>query len=409
MTLAGPQTDEWLNTSGANGAVWTDTINAGTNWSLGAVPGSSDDVLIDQSGAGPYTVSIPDGASATAASLTLNTGNATLSDQGALTLDGALTIQAGDFQLEGGTLSGETAITNAGTFEIAEAFTLAISITNTDGIVQVDAGDMLTLSDPTISGGTINDGTSLSGATIDVAGDSEIENANLNNGGVTVASGVTLWLDNDTVTGTTFTDTASGAIIAIDPADTLTVSGVMINGGTINDGTVASGATISVSGNSEVENAALNNGDVSIEAGVTLTLDGTTATGSTITSLSTTTTTGTVNVDSGQTLRLAGTDAITGGAFAIFAGPVQTASGNSVLFTNVSIADLNPSANPSVTVTIQASSGSFAAISGSGLTVSGSGDDITITGDLTDINNAINNGIIYTPRGHLEYADAECH
>ena len=44
-------------------------------------------------------------------------------------------------------------------------------------------------------------------------------------------------------------------------------------------------------------------------------------TGSTITSLSTTTTTGTVNVDSGKTLTLAGTDTITGGVFAIRAGP----------------------------------------------------------------------------------------
>ena len=80
-----------------------------------------------------------------------------------------------------------------------------------------------------------------------------------------------------------------------------------------------------------------------------------------------------------------------------------------MLLANVSIADLNPSANPTVTVTIEASSGSFAAISGSGLTVSGSGDAITITGDLTDINNAINTGIIYTPVGVLRYADAERH
>ena len=74
----------------------------------------------DQPGSGLYTVTIPNGASATAASLTLDTSNATLSDQGTLTLNGALTIEAGTFQLSGsGTLGGETTITNASTFEIA--------------------------------------------------------------------------------------------------------------------------------------------------------------------------------------------------------------------------------------------------------------------------------------------------
>ena len=71
---------------------------------------------------------------------------------------------------------------------------------------------------------------------IDVAGSATINgSAALNGGQVTVEAGQTLTLDNDTVTGTTFTDTASGAIISIDPTDTLTLSGVTINGGAIND------------------------------------------------------------------------------------------------------------------------------------------------------------------------------
>ena len=44
---------------------------------------------------------------------------------------------------------------------------------------------------------------------IAVTGPSTISNAFLNNGGVTIASAVTLTLSNDTVTGTTFTDAAS--------------------------------------------------------------------------------------------------------------------------------------------------------------------------------------------------------
>ena len=162
------QTDEWLNT---NGGTWTDTANAGTNWSDGAQPRSVDSALIDLSGSGAYIVTIPNGTSATAAALTLNSGNATLSDQGALTLNGELTIDAGTFQLSvSGTLIGETAITNAGTFEIAGADTLTTFITNTNGTVQVDAGDTLTLAGGSISGGAIN----LAAATDAVSSISEI-------------------------------------------------------------------------------------------------------------------------------------------------------------------------------------------------------------------------------------------
>jgi probable HAF family extracellular repeat protein len=154
FVAAGPQTDEWLNTAGG---AWTDTANAGTNWSDGALPRSVDSVLLNQSGSGPYIVTIPNGASATAASLTLDSGNATLSDQGTLTLNSALTIDAGTFQLSGsGTLSGETSISNAGTFVIAGSDTLATSITNTNGTVQVDAGDTLTLNGGSIAGGAID-------------------------------------------------------------------------------------------------------------------------------------------------------------------------------------------------------------------------------------------------------------
>jgi hypothetical protein len=54
---------------------------------------------------------------------------------------------------------------------------------------------------------------------------------------VTIGSSSTLTLDNDTVTGTSFIDTAGGAVIQIDDGTTLTLSGVTINGGTITDGT----------------------------------------------------------------------------------------------------------------------------------------------------------------------------
>ena len=117
-------------------------------------------------------------------------------------------------------------------------------------------------------------------------------------------------------------------------------------------------------------NAALNNGGVTIDAGKTLTLNNVTVTGSTITELNTLSgispTTGAINVGSGNTLTLAGTDTITGGLFAIGTSAVS-AAGGSVFFSSVGIDDLNSGAtNPTVTLTIQASSGTFAALSGAG-------------------------------------------
>ena len=87
--LAG-QTDEWLNTAGGT---WTDIANAATNWSDGALPRSIDAALIDK--AGTYTVTIPTGATANAASITLNDANATLLVQGAVDDGGAFISRAG--------------------------------------------------------------------------------------------------------------------------------------------------------------------------------------------------------------------------------------------------------------------------------------------------------------------------
>ena len=76
--------------------------------------------------------------------------------------------------------------------------------------------------------------------TIDVTGSSTIEQCQPEQRRVTVDSGVTLTLDDVTVTGTPITDAdASGSIIKIDGGETLTLSGSTINGGTINDGTGA--------------------------------------------------------------------------------------------------------------------------------------------------------------------------
>ena len=171
--------------------------------------------------------------------------------------------------------------------------------TASGAIISVDAGHTLTLSGVLIDGGAVDLG---SGAAITISGSSEIENASLNNGGVTVDSGQTLTLDNDVVTGTTFTDTASGATISVDAGHTLTLSGVLIDGGAVDLG---SGATITISGSSEIENASLNNGGVTVDSGQTLTLDNDVVTGTVFTDG------GSIVID--PTVKLEGGADITGG------------------------------------------------------------------------------------------------
>ena len=147
------QGDEWLNTSGGT---WTDSTDAATNWSDGALPRAIDNVLIDLAGSGPYTVTIPNGATADADSLTLNNANATLDVAGTLTIADALTIDAGRLVVEAGNdITVGTTVTNAGTLELATSAELP-SITNTGGTIEVDSGDTLTLQGSTITGGAID-------------------------------------------------------------------------------------------------------------------------------------------------------------------------------------------------------------------------------------------------------------
>ena len=181
-------------------------------------------------------------------------------------------------------MSGE--ITNADLIDIAGTTTLSSdALFNSGGTVKIEAGELLQLDDTKIYSGTITDN-----GTVEISGlDALSSSAHLNIG--------------------------AGNQLTIDPTATLVINGATITGGTINDGTSGSGGTIDVLGSSAITGASLNNGGVAIASGETLTLNDTTVTGSTITDLSTTTTTGIVNVDSGKTLTLAGSDTITGGLF----------------------------------------------------------------------------------------------
>jgi len=349
ITINATSSVEWIHPTGG---LWS----VGSNWSSGTVPTATDDAIIPAQdipgGSGLYDVTIQ--TPAVARNLTLNaddTTGAQVTNDSTLAIGEVLTIfnngvldnsESGTVNVgqkiellnqssllnsglitlgQGGDFEDSSSVTNSGTIEIAGGtLNVQVDIANSGGVINIDDGATLTLSGATIDGGTINDGTATGTSSpvfgsIDVTGSSTISNASLNDGGVTVASGVTLTLDGDTVSGTTFTDTASGATIQIDDGTVLTLTGgATINGGTINDGTASGNqdsvfGSIDIIGSSTISYAVLNNGGVTIASGVTLTLDNDTVNGTTFTDASG----ATIQIDDGTVLTLTGAT-INGGA-----------------------------------------------------------------------------------------------
>jgi probable HAF family extracellular repeat protein len=263
-------------------------------------------------------------------------GNSVLDNSGFITLG------------QGGQFGGSSSITNSGTIEVvSDELDVQVNIANSGGIIQIDPGATLKLNGAEIIGGTITDNN-----TIDVTGSSKIDSgATLNNGAVTVEPGVTLTLDGMTVNGTTITDkgtivlsdtvklegsatldgvsgsalgaiinngtlevagaaellndtlTNTSGIIQVDDSQTLTLSGTEVIGGIINDFNGLIGGKIDVTGNSKIDSGAtLNNGVVTVEPGVTLTLDSMTVNGTTITDKGTIVLDGTVQLEGSATI-----------------------------------------------------------------------------------------------------------
>ena len=198
------------------------------------------------------------------------TGSSKIAD--ATLNDGQVTISSGD------TLTLDDDVVNSTTF----------TDTASGAAIQVDAGNILTLAGVAIEGGTINllsneEGDSNDG-TINIAGSSTIDDASLNGGEVDIAVGQVLTLDDDTVNGVVVVG-GSGSVIQIDDGATLTLTGgTVVTGCSINDGTTSDTdgqvpfGCIDVSGASTIGNSFLSNGEVSVEDGVTLTLNNVTVT-----------------------------------------------------------------------------------------------------------------------------------
>ena len=167
-------------------------------------------------------------------------------------------LQIDDAKVFGGT------VTDNGTVEISGLSSLSnvhLNIGAGDALT-IDPGATLTLSGATISGASgaaINDGTSGTGGTIDVFTSSAISGVSLDNGGVMIAAGQTLTLDNDTATGVTITDNGNGNL-HVDAGDTLTFSGIALTGGAIGNS-----GTLNISGPSTLANTTLSGGQVTLD------------------------------------------------------------------------------------------------------------------------------------------------
>ena len=317
ITPVTASTVEWINT---NGGTWTDTANAGADWSTGSLPSSIDNVVIDLSGSGAYTVTIPNGASAAASSLTLSSGNATVLDEGTLTLAGTLNVDAGTFQLSGGgTLSDLSGLAMAGGgLELASenltvgSFQQSGGTLSGTGTVTVTAAASFTSSwDAEIgSGETVLQGLSTINGYVALDGGRELQN-----------QGTLTWVSSyfelgynpyGTSIGGATLDNAAGATFLIESDQN-----IYANSGTTlftNEGQLTKSVT---TGTTTIEVAFDNTGTVDVETGTLALDDGgtssalsafTVASGATLAFVG-----GTFDFTGGGTLGGSGTLAVTGG------------------------------------------------------------------------------------------------
>ncbi|TYM00300.1 hypothetical protein FXB40_00190 [Bradyrhizobium rifense] len=219
---------------------------SGATISGGAIKGAGS---IDVTGASTINGGATLSTSAVTADAKLTLDGITVSgsvitDNASIELDNTVKLQGGA-RIQGASASAKGPITNTGTLEIAGAATLLNDIVTNNGTVQVDDGKTLTLSGTEITGGTINNYSGASGGAIAVSGDSAIDgHATLNKGGVTVASDVTLTLDDATVAGTAIT---SHGTVKVDGSKKLTLNGASLTGGTLTvSGTLDSTGTTTI-------------------------------------------------------------------------------------------------------------------------------------------------------------------
>jgi hypothetical protein len=342
----------WIATSQAGsppGGFWKDAAN----WETGTVPTINDDVIVitdqlhgltpsypvtidaaafaksltmnDFGGPPPEvinksTLTIAQTLNLSADSILINSAGATISVGGkaeilgtsVLTNSGYLALAAG------GDFASGTSITNAGTIELSGGTLKTLAeIHNAGGALKVDAGATLVVDTATIDSGTLT----IAG-TLELDGTSVLQDGALNNSGAVTVKGTVEFANETVANDKTIEVQAGGAltldqgtkidnaygVITVDDGGKLVLDGAEITGGTINNYSGAPGGTIDVTGDSKIDgNARLNKGAVTVEKGVTLTLDHATVSGSSIAD------NGTIKVSSGKKSTLSNAT-VTGGA-----------------------------------------------------------------------------------------------
>jgi fibronectin-binding autotransporter adhesin len=169
-----------------------------------------------------------------------------VADQTTLILEAGTTMSGGRLSIES---SGDVEIANGG--GTGGATLTDVNLQNC-GEISIDGDTTLTLSGTTVHGGTI-DGTDVSGcvvaSTIDITGDSRFCDVGLSHGDLTVEGGFTLTLNGGTICD------------------------VAIEDGTVTSCGVIAG-TIDVTGDATFTNTNLNDGNLTVESGVKLSVEG---------------------------------------------------------------------------------------------------------------------------------------
>ncbi|HKS20261.1 MAG TPA: VCBS domain-containing protein, partial [Bradyrhizobium sp.] len=345
----------WIATTqaGSDGS-W----HTGSNWGTGNVPTANDDAIIitnqlqNLTPYYPITISgaafakslVMDDFEATAPELDIDAvgslaisgtfelrKDAIVDNSGAIDVGGPMEIlgasvltNSGTLNLnQGGDFKDTGSVTNLGTGVIdLKAGTLNdfVAIIN-NGLIRIESGALLVMNGGSITGGAVDNL-----GTIEIAGDSSINNDQLTNHQLTVDSGKTLTLDDVTVNGGTITDNGT---VKVEAGRTLKLNGVALSGGAISN----LGA-IEIAGSGSINNNQLANNQLTVDSSRTLTLDDTAITGGAVTnngatlmvhsgktltlddvtvSGGTVADGGTVKVDAGRTLKLNGV-ALSGGA-----------------------------------------------------------------------------------------------
>ena len=146
--------------------------------------------------------------------------------------------------------------------------------------ITVDTTATLALNGAAINGGTV---TNEAAASLDLTGTAVLKNGSLGNSGQINVSGTGNELDSETVTSNHALEILAAGVLTLDQATmiangggTVTVDGtatLTLNGATITGGTVTNNGTILVSGAAAIDSATVGNVQLTVDSGKTLTLD----------------------------------------------------------------------------------------------------------------------------------------